>query len=72
MGQMNTIMTLLKTVSFGEKFFEMAVTLREAHLINGMMSSSETLYGLKKKEIDQMEEVDKMLIRKILDAPIST
>ena len=72
MGQMNTIMTLLKTVSFGEKFFEMAVTLREAHLINGMMSSSETWYGLKKKEIDQMEEVDKMLIRKILDAPIST
>ena len=36
-----------------------------------MMSSAETWYGLRKQEIDQMEEVDKMLIRKILDAPIS-
>ena len=72
MGQMNTIMTLLKAVSFGEKYFEIAVTLREAHLINGMMSSAETWYGLRKQEIDQMEEVDKMLIRKILDAPISS
>ena len=72
MGHMNTIMTLLKSVSFGEKYFQIAVTLREAHLINGMLSSAETWYGLRKQEIEQMEEVDKMLIRKILDAPMST
>ena len=51
MGQMNTIMTLLKSVSFGGKYFQIAVTLREAHLINGMMSSAETWYGLRKQEI---------------------
>ena len=72
MGQMNTIMTLLKSVSFGEKYFQIAVTLREAHLINGMMSSADTWYGLRKHEIEKMEEVDKMLLRKILDAPISS
>ena len=69
---MNTIMTLLKSVSFGEKYFQIAVTLREAHLIKGMMSSAESWYGPRKQEIEQMEEVDKMLIRKILDAPMST
>ena len=72
MGQMNTVMNLLKAVSFGYKYFEIAVTLREAHLINGMLSSTEILYGLKKKEIEQLEEIDKMLIRSILNAPISS
>ena len=72
MGQVNTVMNLLCTVSFGVSYFEIAVALREAHLINGMLSSAEVLYGIKKKEIEELEEIDKILIRKILDAPISS
>ena len=34
--------------------------------------SSEILYGIKKKELDQLEEVDKSLLRKVLDAPSSS
>ena len=68
-GQMNTIMTLLKSISFGTKYFEIAISLREAHLINGMLTSSEAWYGLKKKEIEELEDVDKNLLRNILDAP---
>ena len=37
-----------------------------------MMSSAETWCDLRKHEIEKMEEVDKMLLRKILDAPMST
>ena len=47
MGQINTIMNILNTVSFGISYFEIAVALREAHLINGMLSSIDVLYGLK-------------------------
>ena len=72
MGQMNTVMNMLKTVSFGSRYFEIAVTLREAHLINGMLTSTDIQYGLKNKEIDELEEVDKLLIRSILNAPISS
>ena len=61
----------MKTVSFGNRYFEIAVTLREAHLINGMLSSTDILYGLKNKEVEQFEEVDKMLIINILNAPLS-
>ena len=68
-GQMNTIMTLPKSISFGTTYFEIAISLREAHLINGMLTSSEAWYGLKKKEIEELEDVDKNLIRNILDAP---
>ena len=71
-GQMNTIMTVLKKVSFGIKYFEIAIALREAHLINGMLGSSEAWYGLKTKEIDELESVDKILLRKILEAPQSS
>ena len=62
----------MKTVGFGSRYFKIAVTLREAHLINGMLSSRDILYGLKNKEVEQFEEVDKMLIINILNAPISS
>jgi hypothetical protein len=65
-------MNLLSTVSFGTSYFEIAVSLREAHLINGMLSSAEVLYGTKKKETEQLEEIFKILIRKILGAPMSS
>ena len=72
MGQINAIMTMLQTVSFGEKYFEIALTLREAMLINGMLGSADVWYGLKQKEIENFEEIDKILLHKILDAPSSS
>ena len=72
MGQVNTVMNLLCTVSFGTSYFEIAVALREAYLINGMLTSAEVLYAIKKKEIEELEEIDKILMRKILDAPVSS
>ena len=50
----------------------MANTFREAHLINGMLSSAEIWYGLQKNGITQLEEIDKLLLRRILEAPDST
>ena len=64
---MNTMINLLKTVSFGNRYFEIAVTL-----INGMLTSIDILYGLRNKEIEELEEVDKLLIRSILNAPMSS
>ena len=71
-SKVTTIINLLKTVSFGSKFFEIVVTLREALLINGMLKSAEIWYGMKKKEINELEEVDKILLRKVLNAPSSS
>ena len=72
MGQVNTILNLLKTVSFGSRYFQIAVALREAHLLNGMLSIADTWYGARKKENEELEEVDNNLLRSILDAPSST
>ena len=60
-GIVTNIMDMLKNVSFGSKYFEIAITLREAHLINGMVTNFEIWYGLRESEIAELEEVDKLL-----------
>ena len=59
-------------ISFGEKFFEIAITLREAKLLNGILPNADVWYSLQKNEIAELEEVDRMLLRRILGAPDST
>ena len=72
MGIVTKIMDILKAISFGEKYFEIATTLREAELINGMLTNADVWYGVKQSEIDELEEVDKLLLRRVLGAPEST
>ena len=50
MGIMSKILDVLKSVSFGVKYFEIAISLRESYLINGMLTSSEVWYGMKNDE----------------------
>jgi hypothetical protein len=69
LGRITEIMDILNCVSFGHKYFEKASTLREARLINGILTNAEVWYSLQKSEI---EEIDNMLLRRILAAPEST
>ena len=71
LGIVSRIMDILNTISFGKRYFEIARTLREAELINGMLTNAEVWYGIKKSEIDELEMVDKLLIRRIFGAPES-
>ena len=71
-GIVSNIMDMLKSVSFGANYFEMATTFREAHLINGMLTSAEIWYGLQKNEVEELEAIDRMLLRRVLGAPDST
>ena len=48
-------MDILKTVSFGKKYFQMAITLREAELVNGMLTNTDVWYGLSQAEVDELE-----------------
>jgi hypothetical protein len=72
LGIVSKVMDILKAVSYGKKYFKMAATLREAELINGMMTNAEVWYGIGKDEMDDIEEVDKLLLRRVLDAPASS
>ena len=71
LGIVSNIMDILNTVSFGSSYFEIAISLREAKLINGILTSSEIWYGMLKSEEEELEEIDKLLLRRILGAPDS-
>ena len=49
-------------------YFEMAVALRESMFINSIMTNVEALYGLTKENINILDEVHKILLRKIMSA----
>ena len=72
LGIVTRIMDVLSTISFGHKYFEIAKTLREAELINGILTNAEVWYDIKQSEIDELEEVDKLFLRRVLGAPDSS
>ena len=50
LGIVTKIMDILKTVSFEQKYFKIATTLREAELINGMLTNDKCGMGYLRKK----------------------
>ena len=71
-GYANQILSILKEISFGQYHFEQALQLRNAKLINGMLCSIETVYGLTSSHIEQLEQCDKFFMRKIFNCVSTT
>lgn len=71
-GIVTRIMTLLEGIPFGRFYFQVAVILRNSLLVSSMLTNSEAWYNLTKAELDFLETVDLMLMRRILKAPKST
>jgi hypothetical protein len=67
LGIVSQILDILKCVNFGTHYFEIAATLRESILINGMLTNCEVWYGLTEIEIGQLEEVDRLLLRQVFN-----
>ena len=65
-------MILLEEVCLGHHYFESAVLLRESLFLNGILFNIEVCYGLTKEEVDTLEAVDRILLRKILQAHSKT
>ena len=57
-GIISKIKNYLESVSLGKHYFKIALLLRESLLINGIMTSAESWYGLKRCEIDLLEDLD--------------
>ena len=50
-------MNALETKSFGSKYFEITTTLRQAELINGILTNSEVWYGTTKAQIEELKNM---------------
>ena len=66
-GIINQIMEKLGSIVYGPYYFEVAMIFRSSHLINGILTNSEAWYGLTKANKEQLEQVDEMLLRRVLE-----
>ena len=71
MGKMTEILNTLYTVSFGVFYFKIFHLLREAVFVNGIMTNSEIWYGLEDNSLKELEDLDRMMIRKVFQCPFS-
>ena len=71
-GIVNQIISMLKEVYFGYHYFEMALMFRSSMLINGILCSIESLYGLTDGHIEQLEQCDRMLMRQLFSSVSTT
>ena len=46
--------------------------LRESLLINGILTNTEIWYNLSKSEIEELENVDRLLFRRLMEVPLTT
>jgi hypothetical protein len=71
-GIVTKIMSILDSIPFGNHYFEIGIILRNSLLTSSMLCNSETWYNITKAEMNLLETVDLMLLRRILRAPKST
>ena len=71
-GIVNKIMNMLDGIPFGQFYFEIALILRNSLLVSSMLCNSEAWYNITNSELNFLETVDLMLLRKILNVPKTT
>ena len=71
-GISTQIINLLNSICLGEYYIEIDLLLREAMFINGILTNVEIWYTITKEEMKEFEDLDKTMLRKILQVPFST
>ena len=71
-GLVSQIMSLLQEISLGKHYFEIAVLLRNLMFINAVLFNSEVWYPVKDKDFEELEMIDKKLLKRFLETPSST
>ena len=72
LGNITRIMNMLDKVTLGSHYFKTAMLLRESLFLSALLTNSESWHGVTTTNINQLESIDKLLLRKILKTPIST
>ena len=71
-GKIAEIISLIENISLGKHYFKIALLLRESIFLNSILTNSEVWYRLTKSEIEDLEMVDRSLLKRILSVPNST
>ena len=71
-GNVTKVMNILEKVTLGSHYFKTAMLLRESIFLSALLTNAECWHGLTVSHINQLETVDKLLLRRILKTPSST
>ena len=71
-GIVKQIIAILDDICFGPFHFEVAVILRNSLFLSSVLVNSEAWYDVTESDIEVLEQADENLLRKILEAPITT
>ena len=72
MAAMSNILNILREVSLGEFYFQIGFLLRQTMFLSTVLLNSEAWVNLTVKNIEELEKIDVILLRRIFEAPIST
>ena len=72
LGIITQITNLLSHINLGEFYVEIIVLLRESMFINGILTNAEVWYNLNKDDIKALEDLDLVLLRKVMKVPYTT
>ena len=71
-GKIAEIISMIDSISLGKHYFKIALLLRESIFLSSIVTNSEVWYRLTKSEIEDLESVDRSLLKRILAVPNST
>ena len=71
-GIISEITSTVDTIILGEHTFSTAVLMRDSRLVNGILTNCDVWYGVSKEDVNNLESLDRNLLRQILNSPIST
>ena len=72
LGIINQVISMLKEITFGYFYFEIAMLFRVSMFLNGILGSSEVLFGINKEHIETLEKCDRIYMRRVFDCPVTT
>ena len=71
-GIVSEIISILDGLFLGKHYFRTAVMLRQAMLLSVLLFNSETWLRLNKADLNRLEGVDRMFLRRVFQVPTST
>ena len=71
-GIVKRIITILDTIPLGKHYFEVGMLLRDSLLLSSILYNAEAWYNLTNAELNLIETVDLMFLRKLMNAPKTT
>ena len=72
LGIVTQITSLLTSISLGIFYFDIAMVLRDSMLINSVLTSSQSWYNMTNKQLESLESVDILYMRKIFNSHSKT